>query len=175
MDLLTMPVAQSMARLALVLLLTSGSGQAHAVSAQTKIDETRIRPFKVHVADSVLADLGRRLASTKWPDQLPATDWEYGADIKQVRDLAVYWQKRYDWRAQEAWINQFDQFTMEIDGEQIHFIHQRSPRTDAVPLMLIHGWPGSIVEFLGLIQPLTQPREPNVPAFHVVIPSLPGF
>jgi epoxide hydrolase len=170
-----LPAAQPLVRAALALLLTTVSGQAQAVNAQAKIDDTKVRPFQLHVPDSVIEDLNRRLADTKWPDQLPGTDWEYGADIKQVRDLAVYWQKRYDWRAHEAWINQFDQFTTEIDGQQIHFIHQRSPRPDAIPLMLIHGWPGSIVEFLGLVQPLTQPKEPNMPAFHVVIPSLPGF
>jgi epoxide hydrolase len=169
------PVAQSVLRVALVLLLTTVSGQMQALNAQTKISETRIGPFKLHVPDSVLADLERRLAETKWPDSLPGTDWEYGADVKQVRDLAAYWQKQYNWRAQEAWINQFDQNTTEIDGQQIHFIHQRSPRPDAIPLMLIHGWPGSIVEFLGLIQRLTNPKEPDMPAFHVVIPSLPGF
>jgi microsomal epoxide hydrolase len=115
------------------------------------------------------------LAETKWPDQIPGTTWEYGADIKKVRELADYWQNNYDWRAQEAKINQFDQFITEIDGQQIYFIHQRSPRSDAIPLMLIHGWPGSIVEFLSLIEPLTDPKDKNSPAFDVIIPSLPGF
>jgi microsomal epoxide hydrolase len=134
-----------------------------------------IHPFKVHVPDRVLIDLRRRLAETKWPDQLPGTTWEYGADIKKVRELADYWENNYDWRTQEAKINRFDQFTTEIDGQQIYFIHQRSPRPDAIPLMLIHGWPGSIVEFLKLIEPLTHPKDKNVPAFDVIIPSLPGF
>src|SRR5260370_11918918 len=83
-----------------------------------------IRPFKMHVPESVLADLHRRLAETKWPDQLPGTTWEYGADIKKVRQLADYWQTQFDWRAQEARINQFDQFTTEINGQQSYFIHQ---------------------------------------------------
>src|SRR5580658_5367155 len=134
-----------------------------------------IRPFKIHVPDSVLIDLRHRLAETKWPDQLPGTTWEYGADIKKVRELADYWQNGYDWRAQEAKINRFDQFTTEIDGQQIYFIHQRSPRPDAIPLMLIHGWPGSIFEFEKLIEPLTDPKDKNSPAFDVIIPSLPGF
>jgi len=134
-----------------------------------------IRPFKAHIPDSVLIDLRRRLAETKWPGQLPGTTWEYGADISKVRELANYWEKDYDWRAQEARINQFDQFTTEIDGQTIHFIHQRSPRADAIPLMLIHGWPGSIVEFLALIEPLTHPNDSSAPAFDVIIPSLPGF
>jgi pimeloyl-ACP methyl ester carboxylesterase len=140
-----------------------------------KPDLAAIRPFKVHVPDSVLIDLRRRLAETKWPDQLPGTTWEYGADIKKVRELAEYWQNGFDWRAQEAKINRFDQFTTEIDGQQIYFIHQRSPRPGAIPLLLIHGWPGSIVEFLALIEPLTNPKDSHSPAFDVIIPSLPGF
>ncbi len=134
-----------------------------------------VRPFKIHVPDRVLIDLRHRLAEANWPDQLPGTTWEYGADIKKVRELANYWQNGYDWRAQEAKINQFDQFTTEIDGQQIYFIHQRSPRSDAIPLMLIHGWPGSIWEFEKLIGPLTHPKDKDSPAFDVIIPSLPGF
>ena len=140
-----------------------------------KPEPAPIRPFKMHVPDRVLIDLRRRLAEANWPDQLPGTTWEYGADIKKVRELADYWQNGYDWRAQEAKINQFDQFTTEIDGQQIYFIHQRSPRPDAIPLMLIHGWPGSILEFEKLIGPLTHPQDKNSPAFDVIIPSLPGF
>ncbi|MGA7302366.1 MAG: epoxide hydrolase family protein, partial [Candidatus Sulfotelmatobacter sp.] len=143
--------------------------------APTKPEPATIRPFKIHVPDSVLTDLRRRLAETRWPDQLPGTSWEYGADIKKVRELADYWQKGYDWRAQEAKINRFEQFTTEIDGQQIYFIHQRSSRPDAIPLLLIHGWPGSIVEFLAMIEPLTHPKDSNSPAFDVVVPSLPGF
>jgi epoxide hydrolase len=134
-----------------------------------------IKPFKVHVPDSVLADLRRRLAETRWPEPLPGTTWEYGADISKVRELARYWQNGYDWRAQEARINRFDQFTTEIDGQTIHFIHVRSPRANAIPLMLIHGWPGSFLEFLALIEPLTNPKVSNAPAFDVIVPSLPGF
>ena len=123
----------------------------------------------------MLADLHRRLADAKWPDQLPGTSWEYGADIKKVRELATYWQTQYNWRKHEARINQFHQYTTEIDGQQIHFIHERSPRPDAIPLLLIHGWPGSILEFLELIEPLTRPTDSKTQAFDVVIPSLPGF
>src|ERR1700721_2680446 len=140
-----------------------------------KLESAELRPFKKHVPDSVLIDLHRRLAEANWRDQLPGTTWEYGADIKKVRELADYWQNGFDWRAQEAKLNQFDQFTTEIDGQQIYFIHQRSPRPDAIPLMLIHGWPGSILEFLALIEPLTNPKDKNSPAFDVIIPSLPGF
>jgi pimeloyl-ACP methyl ester carboxylesterase len=155
----------------LVVLVTirPGHGQARPENPAA------IKPFKVHIPNSVLADLRRRLSETKWPDQLPGTTWEYGADISKVRELADYWQKHYDWRAQEAEINRFDQFTTEIDGQTIYFIHERSPRTDAIPLMLIHGWPGSILEFFALIEPLTHPKDSSTPAFDVVVPSLPGF
>lgn len=132
-------------------------------------------PFKAHIPDAILLDLRRRLAQAKWPDQLAGTTWEHGVDIATMRKLAAYWEKQYDWRAQEARINRFEQFTTEIDGQSIYFIHQRSPRADAIPLLLIHGWPGSIVEFLKLIEPLTNPKDSSTPAFHVIIPSLPGF
>ena len=157
---------------ALLLFPLIALGQAQS---PTKPNPAAIRPFKVHVPDSVLTDLRRRLAETRWPDQLPGTAWEYGADIKKVRELAEYWQNAFDWRAQEAKINRFDQFTTEIDGQQIYFIHQRSPRPAAIPLLLIHGWPGSIVEFLALIEPLTNPKDSHSPAFDVIVPSLPGF
>ena len=155
----------------LVVLVTihAGHGQAAPESPAA------IKPFKAHVPDSVLDDLRRRLAETRWPDQLPGTTWEYGADIGKIRGLANYWQKDYDWRAQEARLNQLGQFTTEIDGQTIYFIHERSPRSDAVPLMLIHGWPGSVLEFLALIEPLTHPKDSSTPAFDVVVPSLPGF
>ena len=157
---------------ALLLFPSIAFGQAQLPATP---EPATIRPFKVHVPDSVLIDLRRRLAETRWPDQLPGTTWEYGADIKKVRELAEYWQNGFDWRAQEAKINRFDQFTTEIDGQQIYFIHQRSPRPGAIPLLLIHGWPGSIVEFLALIEPLTNPKDSHSPAFDVIIPSLPGF
>jgi epoxide hydrolase len=160
----------AVATLLLVLVtIRPGHGQAEVPTPAT------IKPFKAHIPDSVLADLRHRLSETKWPDQLPGTTWEYGADIKKVRELANDWQKNYDWRAQEAQINRFDQFTTEIDGQTIYFIHERSPRTDAIPLMLIHGWPGSILEFFALIEPLTHPKDSSTPAFDVVVPSLPGF
>jgi len=157
---------------ALLVFQSTALGQAQVL---INPEPDTIRPFKVHVPDSVLIDLRHRLAETKWPDQLPGTSWEYGADIKKVRELADYWENGYDWRAQEAKTNRFDQFTTEIDGQQIYFIHQRSPRPDAIPLLLIHGWPGSIVEFLALIEPLTNPTDSHSPAFDVIIPSLPGF
>jgi pimeloyl-ACP methyl ester carboxylesterase len=157
---------------ALLLLASTALGQGQGPANP---EPAAIHPFKAHVPDHVLIDLRRRLADTRWPDQLTDTTWEYGADIKKVRELAEYWQNSYDWRAQEARINRFDQFTTEIDGQQIHFIHQRSSRPDAIPLLLIHGWPGSFLEFLAMIEPLTHPKDSHSPAFHVIIPSLPGF
>jgi microsomal epoxide hydrolase len=163
---------------AAIFLLSSivpGHAQTLDPTADREPTAATIRPFKMRVPDQVLIDLRHRLAETKWPDQLPGTTWEYGADIKKVRELAEYWQNGYDWHVQEAKINRFDQFTTEIDGQQIYFIHQRSRRPDSIPLMLIHGWPGSILEFLALIEPLTDPKDKNSPAFDVIIPSLPGF
>ena len=157
---------------ALLLLSAIALGQTQPPA---KPDLATIRPFEMHVPDHILIDLRRRLAETKRPDQLPDTTWEYGADLKKVRELADYWQNGYDWRAQEAQINRFDQFTTGIDGQQIYFIYQRSPRPDAIPLLLIHGWPGSILEFLALIEPLTHPKDSHSPAFDVIVPSLPGF
>jgi len=129
---------------------------------------TDIEQFKVHVDDDVLDDLRRRLAATRFPDQIEGTGWEYGIPTSYVRELVDYWQDRYDWRAQEARLNQFDNFRTTIDGQSIHFIHARSVREDAFPLLLLHGWPGSVVEFLDVIPLLTN-------EFHVVVASLPGY
>jgi hypothetical protein len=101
-------------------------------------------PFKAHIPDEVLVDLRRRLVLAKWPGQLPGTTWEHGADITTLRRLAEYWQTKYDWRAQEARINRFEQFTTEIDGQRIHFIHQRSTRADAIPLLVAKIGKGSV-------------------------------
>jgi len=155
--------------------LESSHAQVVSSNSERQADSGAIRPFKAHVPDVILRDLQRRLANTRWPDQLPGTSWEYGADIKKVRELALYWQSQYNWRVQEARINQFHQYTTEIDGQQIYFIHERSPLPNAVPLMLIHGWPGSTLEFMKMIEPLTRPTGTSMPAFNVVIPALPGF
>lgn len=138
------------------------------IHGQEDVKSAAIKPFKVHIPDRVLIDLRRRLAESKWPDQPPLTTWEYSANVSRVGELA-------DWRAQESRINRFDQFTNEIDSQTIHFIHEQSPRANATPLMLIHGWPGSILEFFALIDPLTHPKDSSTPAFDVVVPSLPGF
>ena len=127
-----------------------------------------IRPFRIAVSDGDLADLGERLARTRWPERECVEDWSQGIPLDYVQELARYWADEYDWRAREALLNRFDQFVTEIDGLDIHFIHQRSKRPDALPLVITHGWPGSIVEFAKVIEPLTED-------FHVVCPTLPGY
>jgi pimeloyl-ACP methyl ester carboxylesterase len=139
---------------------------------------TEIKPFQVDFPQAALDDLARRLDQTRWPQPVPGTGWERGVPVAYLRDLAEYWRAGYDWRAAEASINAFAQFTTDIDGARIHFLHVRSPEPDALPLVLTHGWPGSFVEFLDLIGPLTDPRAHGgdaADAFHVVVPSVPGF
>jgi pimeloyl-ACP methyl ester carboxylesterase len=133
-----------------------------------------IRPCRIAVADAELDDLRSRLASTRWPEQLPGEGWSRGVPVPYLRNLAEHWRAGYDWRAQEARLNAFPQFVTELDGTDVHFLHVRSSDPDALPLILTHGWPSSIVEFVRLIGPLTDPRGAG-PAFHVVAPSVPGF
>ena len=138
----------------------------------------RIRSFKIQVDDSILLDLKERLGRTRFPDQIAGAGWDYGTDLPYLKELVEYWRTRYDWRAQERKLNRFDHFKINIDGLDIHFIHQRSKHRDALPLTLIHGWPGSFVEFTKIIGPLTDPVTHGgkaEDAFHVVVPSLPGF
>lgn len=137
-----------------------------------------IRPFTIAVPDAVLEDLHRRLDATRWPDQLPDAGWDYGAELSYVRDLARTWRHDYDWRVHEAALNAFPQFRTEIDGATVHFVHVRSPEPDALPLVVTHGWPGSVVEFLRIIGPLSDPASHGgdpADAFHVVCPSIPGY
>src|SRR5262245_1944549 len=137
-----------------------------------------IERFEIRVDDSVLDDLRSRLARTRFPDQIEDTGWEYGVPIDYVRDLVAYWRDTYDWRAQEARLNELPHFRTRIDGQLIHFVHARSARKDGLPLLLMHGWPGSIVEFLDVIPPLAAPQAHGgsaADAFHVVAPSLPGY
>ncbi|MEV4113102.1 epoxide hydrolase family protein [Nonomuraea sp. NPDC049695] len=139
---------------------------------------TEIRPFHIDIPQSALEDLNDRLARTLWPDELPGVGWSYGIPVSYVQRLAEYWRSGYDWRKHEAALNEHPQFTTEIDGQNIHFLHVRSPEPDALPLVLTHGWPGSIVEFMKVIGPLTDPRAHGgdpADAFHVVAPSIPGF
>ncbi|MER8073207.1 epoxide hydrolase family protein [Streptomyces sp. NPDC094034] len=137
-----------------------------------------IRPFRLDIPQSELDDLRDRLDRTRWPDELPGVGWAYGVPLGYLRELARYWRHEYDWRAAEAGLNGWPQFTTTIDGANIHFAHVRSPEPDATPLLMTHGWPGSIVEFARVAGPLTDPRthggDPS-DAFHLVLPSIPGF
>ena len=137
-----------------------------------------IRPFSVAIPDSEIQDLRQRLAGTRWPNQETVSDWSQGVRLENAKSLITYWERNYDWRRFESELNRFPQFLTEIDGLDIHFIHVRSSNPGAMPLILTHGWPGSIVEFLKLIGPLTDPVAFGGLAedsFDVVIPSLPGF
>jgi epoxide hydrolase len=132
-----------------------------------------IRPFRIEIPQADLDYLHERLAGGRWPGELPGVGWSRGVPLAHLRELAEYWRTGYDWRAQEARLNRYSQFTTEIDGQRIHFVHIRSDRADAKPLMITHGFPSSVAEFLQLIEPLVNPREGQ--AFHVVAPSLPGY
>lgn len=137
-----------------------------------------VRNFTINIADEVLDDLRARLTNTRWPDAELVDDWSQGIPLAYLQEVCRYWADEYDWRAREAALNRFDQFVTEIDGVDIHLVHQRSPHTDALPLLVTHGWPGSIVEFHRVIEPLTDPAADGgapADAFHVIAPSLPGF
>jgi epoxide hydrolase len=137
-----------------------------------------IEPFTVDVPDADLADLRERLARTRLSQQLPGAGWDYGTERAYLAELVDYWRDDYDWRRAEATLNSFDNFVTEIDGTRVHFIHAPSPEPDAFPLIITHGWPGSIVEFLEIIRPLSDPRAHGgdpADAFHVVCPSIPGY
>ncbi|WP_433161889.1 epoxide hydrolase family protein [Kribbella sp. CA-247076] len=137
-----------------------------------------IKPFSIDIPQSTLDDLANRLANTRLPAALPGDDWDTGVPVSWLSGLVDYWRDEYDWRKAEAELNAFPHFTTTIDGQQIHFLHVRSAEPGALPLILTHGWPGSIVEFLDVIGPLTDPVAHGgdaADAFHVVVPSLPGF
>ncbi|MFI0446028.1 epoxide hydrolase family protein [Actinomadura sp. 6N118] len=137
-----------------------------------------IRPFRIDIPQAQLDDLNARLANTRWPDELPGVGWDRGVPVAYLKDLAEHWRTRYDWRVHEAALNEHPQFMTTIDGQNIHFLHVRSPEPDATPLILLHGWPGGVTDFLDVIGPLSDPRAHGgdpAEAFHLVIPSLPGF
>ena len=137
-----------------------------------------VRPFTIDVAGAQLADLRERLGRTRWPDPAPVEDWSQGVPLSYLQDLVAYWADGYDWAARQRYLNSFPQYLTEIDGLDVHFVHVRSPEPDALPLVLTHGWPGSFVEFLEAIGPLTDPAAhggDRADAFHVVVPSLPGY
>jgi hypothetical protein len=137
-----------------------------------------IRPYEIQIPDADLDDLQERLRAVRWPDELAGAGWDYGVPAGYLRDLVDHWRTGYDWRAHEARLNAHPQFLTTIDGQSVHFLHVRSPEPDALPLIATHGWPMSVVEYLDVIAPLTDPRGHGgdpADAFHLVIPSLPGI
>ena len=141
-------------------------------------DDTEIRPFQVGMSDEAIADLRQRIAATRWPTRELVADRSQGVQLATLQELARYWAADYDWRRCEARLNALPQFTTEIDGENIHFIHVKSAHQNALPLIITHGWPGSIIEMLGVVAPLTDPTAHGGSAgdaFHLVVPSIPGY
>ena len=139
---------------------------------------SEIESFEIHVPDDVIADLKRRLASTRWAEKETVDDWSQGIPLAYLQEVCAYWEKEYDWRAREARLNRFPQFKTEIDGLGIHFLHVKSPEPEATPLVVTHGWPGSVLEFHEVVERLTNPKDHGgeaADAFHLVCPSLPGY
>ena len=139
---------------------------------------TAVRPFRVDMPEEALADLRRRIAATRWPSRELVTDRSQGVQLATNQELARYWATDYDWRRCEARLNALPQFTTEIDGVDIHFIHVRSRHADALPLIMTHGWPGSVIELLETVGPLTDPTAHGgsaADAFDLVLPSIPGY
>jgi pimeloyl-ACP methyl ester carboxylesterase len=140
--------------------------------------EQDLRPFRIDIPQADLDDLKARLANTRWPSEVPGVGWSRGVPVSYLKELAEYWRTSFDWRAQEAQLNQFPQYVTTIDEQNIHFLHVRSPEPDAPALLLLHGWPGGVVDWLDVIGPLSNPRAHGgdpADAFDLIIPSLPGF
>jgi pimeloyl-ACP methyl ester carboxylesterase len=155
--------------------VTATSGQSANTSPPAS---SAIAPFKIAVPDSVLRDLKERLTRARFPEGIPGMNWNDGTDLAYLKDFVAYWRDRYDWRAQERRLNQFSQFTTVIDDIDIHFVHQRSKDPNAIPLLLLNGYPSSFVEYAKVIMPLVDPAAhgaSGVQAFHVVVPAMPGF
>ena len=141
-------------------------------------EQTEISPFRIAIPDADIESLHQRLSETRWPHALAGVSWERGVPQDYLEQLVAYWRDEFDWRAQEDKLNGFPQFKTMIDGQRIHFLHVRSPEADALPLLITHGYPGSVVEFIDIIGPLSDPRAHGgdpADAFHLVVPSLPGF
>lgn len=138
----------------------------------------RPRPFRIEVPQDAIDDLRRRLAEARWPASLPGAAWERGVPVQYLQELSRYWGEQFDWRAQEDLLNSYPQYLTEIGGQTVHYLHVRAAEPGAIPLLLLHGWPGSVVEFLDLIELLTNPQSDaaeSTPVFDLVIPSLIGF
>ncbi|EPX55564.1 Epoxide hydrolase [Cystobacter fuscus DSM 2262] len=160
------------------LAAVGGETIAEAAGSSPAPATPQLTPFRVSIPQAALNDLKRRLAATRWPERETVNDWSQGVPLAKAQALIAYWRDRYDWRKFEARLNAFPQFRTQIDGLGIHFLHVKSSHANALPIVLTHGWPGSIVEFLKVIGPLTEPTRHGgraEDAFHVVIPSLPGF
>src|SRR5213080_1490592 len=148
------------------------------VTTEKTADATAIRPFTIDVPEADLEDLRARIAATRWPEKEGVDDASQGVQLAMIQAVARYWHDEYDWRKCEARLNAVPQFIAEIDGLDIHFVHVRSKHEDALPLIVCHGWPGSVVEQLKIIEPLTNPTAHGASAsdaFHLVIPSMPGY
>ena len=162
------------------LAFSAAAGAAGVLSSklQAETEDGAIRPFRVDVPEEALVDLRKRIAATKWPERETVSDATQGVQFATMRELARYWETDYDWRKVESRLNGLPQFITEIDGLDIHFIHVRSKHEDALPLIVTHGWPGSVIEQLKIVEPLTNPTAHGgsaSDAFHLVIPSLPGY
>jgi len=147
-------------------------------ATQPAVEKDAIRPFQISIPEVELTDLRRRIAATRWPEKELVDDQSQGVQLATMQKLAAYWEKEYDWRKIEAKLNSYPQFITEIDGLDIHFVHVRSKETNALPVIVTHGWPGSIIEQLKIIDPLTNPTAYGgsaSDAFDVVIPSIPGY
>lgn len=171
---------RSLTTLPLLLALLTACANDTSPQSDTNPDgaNNAIVPFIIDVPEPVLEDLRERLTDARFPDELDEAGWTYGTDLTYLRELVSYWRDEYDWREQERQLNRFEQFTTNIDGLDIHFIHRRSADPNAFPLMIVHGWPGSFVEFHKIIEPLTDPASYGgqaSDAFHLVIPSIPGY
>jgi pimeloyl-ACP methyl ester carboxylesterase len=172
-----MPVTRRTFNTGALSLLALGAARPAQSEIQKESPMLEVTPFKIDISDAAIADLKTRLGQARWPHAI-TNDWSRGQPVKLIMELTDQWKNKYDWRKHEAGLNRYPHFMTEIDGQPIHFIHIRSAVPDAFPLILSHGWPGSFVEFLDLIGPLTDPQahglDPSI-AFDLVIPSLPGF
>ena len=147
------------------------------LDATRPVESSGVFPFRIEVAQAAVDDLNDRIARTRWPEEAPGAGWTRGVPSDYLRELAEHWRTKYNWRDHEAKLNEYPQFTTTIDGQTVHFLHIRSPEPDAKPLMLIHGWPGSVIEFLDVIGPLSDPGAHGgdpADAFNLAIPSIPG-
>jgi len=185
LDHLKTSVGLRTAAILLVLLASRGQAQLRAKAEPTgaeksdvKLEDTSIRPFRVHIPEEKLVDLRQRLAATRLPEQETAADQSQGVQLATIKELMRYWQTDYDWRKVETRLNALPQFVTTIDGEEVYFIHVRSKHPNAMPLIMTHGWPGSVIELLNVIDPLTNPTAHGgraEDAFDMVIPSMPGL